>query len=444
MSEIVQEFSDIPKGYNKVQLGPKSEVVPSEWRIESLSSWLSSLETGGRPKTSERSESDSVLSIGGAHISGGSFDLDEPVRISEDYYDGLKSGKIEEDDILLVKDGATIGKSTYVNSVPEERAAVNSHVYIIRVDDEKYDPRFLYNFVNSRIGLDQILRLTTGTAQAGLNRTFQQAVKVPTPPLREQRRIADILSTVDDQIQQTDDIISKTRELKRGLIQDLIFFGKDHSGTQSVQLGPVTTEIAEAWNVATVGEVTTKAQYGTSESLSTEGKYPVFRMNNIEDGKMVSSPMKYSDLEEDQAKKYRVEQGDILFNRTNSIDLVGKSGIFDLEGEYVFASYLICLRTNEKMNPYFLNYYLNSHIGQGILFSIATRGASQANINATNLKNVKVPLPPREQQDQIVDKIQKVEEKIEQEQKTKEKFQELKRGLMQDLLTGKVRVNIAD
>jgi type I restriction enzyme S subunit len=202
----------------------------------------------------------------------------------------------------------------------------------------------------------------------------------------------------------------------------------------------MTTEIAESWDVATVGEVTTKAQYGSSESLSTEGEYPVFRMNNIEDGRMISSPMKHSNLEEEKAKKYRVEKGDILFNRTNSIDLVGKSGIFDLEGEYIFASYLIRLRTNEKMNPYFLNYYLNSHIGQGILFSIATRGASQANINATNLKTVNVPLPPREQQDKIVEQIQKVEGKIEQEQKTKQRLQELKRGLMQDLLTGKVHV----
>jgi len=131
-----------------------------------------------------------------------------------------------------------------------------------------------------------------------------------------------------------------------------------------------------------------------------------------------------------------------LFNRTNSIDLVGKSGIFELEGEYVFASYLIRLQTNKKMNPHFLNFYLNSHTGQGVLFSIATRGASQANINATNLKNVNVPLPPRKQQDRTVEQIQKVEEKVDQEQETKQHLQELKRGLMQDLLTGKVRVNV--
>jgi len=243
MSEAVQESDDVPDGYGTVQLGPKSKVIPSDWKIESLSSWLTSLETGGRPKTSERSESDSVLSIGGAHISDGSFDLNEPVRISENYYNGLNSGKIAEDDILLVKDGATIGKSTYVSSVPEGRAAINSHVYILRVNSEEYDPRFLYHFIRSQIGLNQILRLTTGSAQAGLNRTFQQAVKVPTPPLSEQRHIADILSTVDEQIQQIDEIITETEELKRGVLNELIPRGINDSGELRPSHLPKTSQV---------------------------------------------------------------------------------------------------------------------------------------------------------------------------------------------------------
>jgi len=190
---------------------------------------------------------------------------------------------------------------------------------------------------------------------------------VPLPPLSEQGRIADVLSRVDKKIQQTDEIIEEERELKRGLVQDLVFYGPDHEETQTVHLGPSKTEIAASWEVSSIDEVTTKVQYGSSESLSQDGdgdnKYPVFRMNNIEDGKMVASPMKYSSLTPEEAEKYRVEKGDILFNRTNSIDLVGKSGIFDLDSEFVFASYLIRVQTNDDMNPYFLNYYLNSEVG---------------------------------------------------------------------------------
>ena len=343
-------------------------------------------------------------------------------------------------DIAMVVRSGVLHHSLPVAQLSTEMA-VNQDVKVLKPDIDRISTDYFLNILLYEADRIRASCAKTGTTVESIETAFLKGYKLPLPPLPEQQRIADILSTVDKQIQQTDEIIQETKELKRGLVQDLIFFGKSHNGTQTVQLGPMTTEITESWDIATVGEVTTKAQYGSSESLSTEGKYPVFRMNNIEDGRMVSSPMKYSDLDKEQAEKYRVGKGDILFNRTNSIDLVGKSGIFDLEGEYIFASYLIRLRTNEKMNPYFLNYYLNSYLGQGVLYSIATRGASQANINATNLKRVNVPLPPREQQDRIVNQIQKVEEKIEQEQETKRGLQELKRGLMQDLLTGKVRVN---
>jgi type I restriction enzyme S subunit len=280
------------------------------------------------------------------------------------------------------------------------------------------------------------------TGQIELSKTDLLSMPVLVPPLTEQRRIADVLSAVDEQIQITREMIEDCEELKQGLVQDLVFYGPDYEDVQTVQLGPMTTEIAASWDVSTVGDVTTEVQYGSSESLSQDGEYPVFRMNNIENGRMVARPMKYSDLTPDEAEKYRVEKGDILFNRTNSIDLVGKSGIFDLDGDYVFASYLIRVRTNEEMNPYFLNYYLNSSTGEGILKSYATRGASQANINATSLKSVRVPLPPRETQDRIVAQIQTVEQRVEEEKESKQKLQELKRGLMQDLLTGKRRLGI--
>lgn len=235
------------------------------------------------------------------------------------------------------------------------------------------------------------------------------------------------------------EIIEKAAEIRKGLIQELVFTGINDGPRREIHIGPKPVEIAEEWDAKRIGGVTSTVQYGSSESLSQEGDYPMFRMNNIENGQMVAEPMKYVDLDDETAENYLVELGDILFNRTNSIDLVGKSGIFDLEGEFVFASYLIRIRTTDEMNPWFLNYFINSKIGQDVMFSIATRGASQANINATNLKNVRVPAPPREEQDRIVERIRSVEEKIEKEKERKERLQQLKRGLMQDLLTGDTR-----
>jgi type I restriction enzyme S subunit len=427
MSEALGQ-SDLREGYKEVPFGPKTLVVPSDWSTEQFGDVFQR-----RRESIDDLEDGPVRYVGLKNLDSGRLNIN---GYDEDGCERSSSRAFHEGDILFGKLRPNLNKAAIAPF-----SGVCSSDIIPLYTEEDARQQYLPYLMHSKLVRDRVISTMEGT---NLPRTSWSDLKktlIPLPPLLEQRRIADILSTVDEQIQQTNEIIEETKKLKRGLVQDLVFFGESHNGTQTVQLGAMTTEIAESWDVSTVGDVTTKTQYGSSESLSTEGTYPVFRMNNIEDGKMVPSPMKYSELDEKQAEKYRVEKGDILFNRTNSIDLVGKSGIFDLDGEYVFASYLIRLRTNDQMNPYFLNYYLNSHIGQGILFSIATRGASQANINATNLKGVKVPLPPRKQQDKIVEQIQKVEEKIEQERETKQRLQELKRGLMQDLLTGKVRVN---
>src|SRR5207244_2719571 len=116
--------------------------------------------------------------------------------------------------------------------------------------------------------------------------------------------------------------------------------------------------------------------------------------------------LQYVELTADQFQKFRVERRDILFNRTNSLDLVGRTAIFDLEGDFVFASYLIRLRTDGKrLRPFFLNHYFNWEETQVRLKSIATRAVSQSNISATRLRGFWVPVPKVDQQDEIVGHI---------------------------------------
>lgn len=427
MSETAQE-REVPKGYNEVQLGPKLEVIPSDWEIESLSNWLSSLETGGRPKTSKRSESDSVLSIGGAHITDGSFDLDDPVRISEAYYQELNSGKIEEADILLVKDGATIGKSTYVERVPEGCAAVNSHVYILRVNHNQYDPRFLYNFIKSKTGLDQILRLTTGTAQAGLNRTFQQATKVPTPSLSEQHRIADILSTVDDQIQQTDEIIQETKGLKRGLMQDLYTRGTEGDREmQSTRIG----EIPDNWDLATIdqhAEVVSGTHVKSDLVSDDDSLTPYitgpsdFTRNGIQVSKYTDSPSSFCDI------------GDILVTVKGMS--CGKSTFAD--SSVSISRQLKAVRPGTNLDEKYLFYWIRYK--EQLLYVLA-QGTRQLGLSTSDLTTLPIPVPPYEEQEQIGDILSKVDKKINEEIQSKQDLEALKRGLMQDLFTGKVRVD---
>jgi restriction endonuclease S subunit len=118
---------------------------------------------------------------------------------------------------------------------------------------------------------------------------------------------------------------------------------------------------------------------------------------NYDDGRIIANDLKYVDLDDTDFNSFKVCKGDILFNRTNSADLVGKVGIFDLEGDYVFASYLVRLRVDQnQILPEFLNYYLDSDLGQRRLLAYATPGVSQTNISAGSLKKVLVTQHPME------------------------------------------------
>jgi restriction endonuclease S subunit len=129
-------------------------------------------------------------------------------------------------------------------------------------------------------------------------------------------------------------------------------------------------------------------------------------MMNIEAGKVVENDLKYIDLSDTEFERFRLFSGDVLFNRTNSYELVGRTGVYDLDGEHVFASYLVRLRTNSKLLlPEYLTAFLNCEVGRRQVMAFATRGVSQANVNASSLLKVVVPLPPIEHQRKVVELI---------------------------------------
>ena len=166
-------------------------------------------------------------------------------------------------------------------------------------------------------------------------------------------------------------------------------------------------------------------------------------MNNFEDGCIVPNGVKFANVDYDTFFQFKLQKGDILFNRTNSYDLVGKVGIFLLDGDYTFASYLIRLTVDTKRaNHFFVNFLLNTPSFQSKLRALATRGSSQCNINATNLKSLLVPVPPLKEQERIASLLSSINSRKDAEKRVKEMLENLKKGLMQVLLTGKVRVKM--
>ncbi|MBU5312128.1 restriction endonuclease subunit S [Tissierella carlieri] len=196
------------------------------------------------------------------------------------------------------------------------------------------------------------------------------------------------------------------------------------------------------WNSLSLGKLTLSSDYGTSKKTNDNTGIPVLRMGNMKDGKIVLDNLVFLELENSEFQRLKLYPGDILINRTNSADLVGKVSIFDLDGDYVCASYIVRFKINQEIiNPYYLNYYMNMSDSQNRIKTIATQAIQQANINPTTLKKsfiVKFPKSKHEQ-DKIVKIISTWDKAIELKEKLIDEKKKQKAGLMQKLLTGNVR-----
>ena len=292
-----------------------------------------------------------------------------------------------------------------------------------------YDPKFYY-----------FAMLALELPSRGYNRHFKTLKErsLPLPPLPEQKKIAHILSTVQRAIEAQERIIQTTTELKKAVMHKLFTEGLRNEPQKQTEIGPVP----ESWEVVELGDLLTIAQYGMSVKGNPEGNYPILRMTNQVDGQIVDRNLQYVEIGDADFAKFKVERGDILFNRTNSLDLVGRTAIFDIAGGFVFASYLIRLRTDERqLNPFFLNCYFNTDEVQARLKSIATRAVSQSNISATRLKGFPFPKPSLDEQEEIVAHAKALDRKLAVHRGKLEQLQDLFRTLLHELMTAKIRVH---
>ena len=303
-------------------------------------------------------------------------------------------------------------------------------VKVLIPNKEIYDPKFLFYAM-----------LTLNIPSRGYNRHYKllREKKLLRPPLPEQCKIARVLDKIQQAIELQDRIIEQAKRLKKSLMQKLFTEGLYGEEQKETEIGL----IPKSWEVVRLGDdkILKETQYGLSVRGKKEGKYPILRMNNLVEGLISIDDLQFVDLDEKTFRKFKLEKGDILFNRTNSFELVGKTSIFYLDGNFVFASYLIRLKLNsEIIDPFFFNFYFNWDITQLRLKGLASRGVSQANISATKLKSFLIPLPPLEEQKQIAHILSTIDRKIEVEQKREQVLKELFRTMLHKLMSGEIRL----
>ncbi|TOH49299.1 type I restriction endonuclease subunit S [Vibrio parahaemolyticus] len=224
-----------------------------------------------------------------------------------------------------------------------------------------------------------------------------ETIMIPVAPKQEQLRIAKHL----------DEIITKLEIVKSRLEKVPLLLKRFRMSVLSAAVsGELTEEWRDAnnaddWEHVSLQQVGKGFNYGSSAKSKKEGLVPVLRMGNLQDGNLDWSDLVYTS-DEKEIEKYKLEAGDVLFNRTNSPELVGKTSIYRGEIEAIFAGYLIKVQGTERLSTEYLNIQLNSPHARDYCWQVKTDGVSQSNINAQKLKAYEFNLPSIEEQEEIV------------------------------------------
>lgn len=305
--------------------------------------------------------------------------------------DGLarSSAKLIEPNSVLFSTRASIGKIAVTNT----ECATNQGFANFTPANNKIDTWFLA-FLLQRF-TSEIQNLSSKTTFQEVPKGRLKSFKVEVPSLEEQLRI---VARIKECMERVDEIEKlRAESLKEGdRIQSAVF--ADY----------ISSYIKNRITNHELGDVIVDCKYGTSKKANTQGEgYPILRMGNIQSGKIDTTNLKHIDLNSSEKNKYLLQEGDILINRTNSLELVGKSAVFfGLSGDWVYASYLIRLRIDlAKALPEYVNAVINSRIGRNYVFKTARRAIGMVNINAKEIQRMPLPLPSLEEQRELIEKI---------------------------------------
>ena len=435
MQAKITEYVNMTKEIEKEESFRETEVglIPEDWEVVRLGDAASYLKAGGTPRRSiKKYWGGSIPFVRIGDITAvNKYIYTTKGMITEEGLKNSSAWLVPENSVLLSM-YASIGEAA-ITKIP---LATNQAILAI-IPKENVDVEFLFYCL--KYHGKRLYSFIVQTTQKNVNRAITENLKIPRPPLPEQQKIAKVLGTIQTAVKQQNKIIEAAKNLKKSLMQKLFTKGLGHTEFKETEIGPMPID----WKKMKLGDddILTSTQYGLSLRGRTEGKYPILRMNNLVNGYVDINDLQFVDVDDEVFRKFKLVKGDILFNRTNSIELVGKTSIFTLEGNFVFASYLIRLIINPKtINPYFLNFYLNWDATQVRLKSLASRGVSQANISATRLKTLNIPLPPLPEQQEIAHILSTADKKIEVEEKRKTTLNGLFKTMLHKLMTGEIRL----
>ena len=317
---------------------------------------------------------------------------------------------VHENDLLIGMDGefniAKWGKTP---------ALLNQRVCRLAPNDS-IDKDYLFYFMP--IALKRIEEKTPFVTVKHLSAKELNKIEIPVLSLEEQRKIAETLSKVDELIAFREQQLAKLDELIKARFVEM--FG-------TFPANPFR------WSIGKIQDVVSDVRYGSSRPAVEGGKYPYLRMNNITySGELDLRDTKRIDIPDSELDKCTVRRGDVLFNRTNSKELVGKTCVYNRDELMVLAGFVIRVRVNERIRSEVLSAFLNMDFSKRMLIGMCKTAIGQANINAKELQNIDLYIPPIELQDQFVTLKNKIDQQKQTVQQSLEKLELMKKALMQE------------
>jgi type I restriction enzyme S subunit len=386
-----------------------------------LAPWVGSLPTRWRAE-----RIDAVADVLFSNVDKHTVDGEDPVRLCNyvDVYSNaritaalefmeataepreIRKFQIRLHDVLATKDSEEHDDIAIAALVAEDLPGVicGYHLAIMRPRSRRLSGPFLAWVHASKQIRAQYEARAVGVTRFGLSQHAFRAALIPVPPREEQERIAAFLDTncasIDAAVETKQRQIQALDAVRESLIASAVTTGIRPGVTTRGVNEEWVTEVPAHWDVRRIKRLLSRVDYGISESTEPEGRYPVLKMGHIQRGEVAFRNLDYVDeVEEDLL----LDKGDLLYNRTNSPDQVGKAAIFrgSKADQVTFASYLVRLRTNHLADPLYLNYLVNSSGFLSFARKLAIPSVQQSNLNSTRYSRMLVPVPPVAEQREI-------------------------------------------
>ncbi|MFI2948544.1 restriction endonuclease subunit S [Serratia nematodiphila] len=358
--------------------------------------------------------------------------LEDMIRTSEETNKAYRKTILEKDEIVM----ALRGEIGLARLIDDNLVGANITRGLARISPETKVvlPEFLLWELRSPQFRADLIRRVAGSALQEISLTELRKVRTLLPPLLEQKKIAQILSTWDKAISVTEKLLTNSQQQKKSLMQQLLT-GKERL------LDENGVRFSREWKQVELGDVFEKVSNGLTYDANSLDGLPVTRIETISTGRVNFEKVgRAPDC--DNTRRFKLNLGDILYSHINSLEHIGRVAYFNDDKPLYHGMNLLLLRTKMQNNSLFLFHLLNSQVGKKYAKTYAKSAVNQASLSTTDIKTFKVFIPERLEQQKIAAVLSAADAEISTLEKKLACLKDEKKALMEQLLTGKRRVKV--